>query len=188
MGKGRKRKAGRRTPSGRLSRAGQVKRIAGNDRAEAVKLLYGTNGTDPIGRAYERGLLGSGQDAKAMLDTARAIFRAYWAAYANGPIRCTLADRNSGASIDEDGEREARVEQWLHEMLATANAGGPPSRKLFDELVIDINPDEGPPWMDRLLASNRRYPATMQDWGRLSCALDVLAECAGVSRPTLRRA
>lgn len=182
MAKGRKRKTGRRTPSGRLSRAGQVKRITGNEKAEAVKLLYGSNGADPIGRAYERGLLGSGNDAKAMLDTARAIFRAYWAFYANGPVRCPLADRN-GAAAEQEVERERRQEHWLNEMLERAGKGGSPCRTLFDELVIDINPDAGPTWLDRIIDGKQ----THEDWGRLSCALDTLADCAGVERQTMQK-
>src|SRR6476469_2204425 len=104
---GRPRKKGVRTKSGRLSRVLIVK---GNDRAEAMKELYGGNGSDAIGRAYERGLLGEGNDAKAMLDTSRAISRSYGSAYMNGPIRCTLADRQSGAGAEPDEERERRQE------------------------------------------------------------------------------
>lgn len=178
--RGRKRKAGNRTASGQLSRAQIVK---GNDRAEAKKERFGTNGSDAIGRAYERGLLGSGNDAKTMLDTAKAIYRAYWASYVNGPIRCTLADKTSGAAVENDSERERRQEDWLIRMIKTANRGGLPSRKLFDELVIDPQPDHGPVWLDRILSDQ---PTPQADWGRLSCALDTLADCAGVRRLTAR--
>jgi hypothetical protein len=176
---GRPRKKGVRTKSGRLSRVLIVK---GNDRAEVMKELYGGNGSDAIGRAYERGLLGEGNDAKAMLDTARAISRAYWAAYTNGPIRCTLADRQSGASAEPDEERERRQETWLLRMLKTAGQGGNTPRLLFDQLVVDINPDCGPLWLDRILAKE----TSPNDWASLACALDTLADCAGVQRLTQR--
>lgn len=179
--RGRKRKAGLRTKSGQLSRA-VVKIDRGNPRAELMTALYGTNGSDAIGRAFERGLMGGGQDAKAMLDTARAIHRAYWSWYANGPIRCALADRN-GASVEGDDEREARQEKWLNAMLKIAGKGGSTERTLFDQLVIDVNPDCGPAWLDRLIA---RQPVS-DDWGRLACALDGLADCAGVERLTVKR-
>jgi hypothetical protein len=184
MGKGRNRKAGKRTRSGQLSRAGMPSaRIdRGNDRAELRTSLYGTNGTDAIGRAFERGLLGTGNDAKAMLDTARAIHRAYWASYQTGPIRCALADRTGGQA--REGEHDRKREQWLNAMLVTAERGGRPVRVLFDQLVIDINPDCGPSWLDRII---ERGP-TSDDWGRLATALDALAECAGVQRLTARRA
>lgn len=183
--RGRKRKAGLRTESGRLSRAGAVPRIdRGNIRAELATILYGTNGSDAIGRAFERGLLGQGAEAKALLDTARAIHRAYWAWYVNGPIRCPLAERN-GASMRDDTERERRQEAWLNAMLDTARRGGHPVRVLFDQLVIDVNPDYGPAWLDRLFG---KPPHRDDDWGRLSAALDALADCAGVPRMTERRA
>lgn len=182
MAKGRKRKAGRRTQSGQLSRAGMppARIDRGNDRADIRTQLYGTNGSDAIGRAFELGLLGSGSDAKTLLDTARAIFRAYWASYEVGAIRCTLADRSGGGASREDSERQQKQEAWLNAMLKTAQHGGRPCRVLFDQLVIDINPDCGPLWLDRIIA---RTP-TDDDWGRLSCALDTLAECAGVRRLT----
>ncbi|SFK44165.1 hypothetical protein SAMN03159338_4257 [Sphingomonas sp. NFR04] len=177
MAKGRKRKLGKRTKTGQLSRAGlATARIdRGNDRAQAMRALYGDNCSDAIGRAFERGLLGSGTEAKSMLDTARAIHRAYWAWYANGPVRCALADR-SGVAVQNDVERERRQEAWLNDMLRIAGRSGHSSRVLFDQLVVDINPDCGPPWLDRLLARH----GSDDDWGRLSAALVVLAECAGI--------
>jgi hypothetical protein len=183
MAKGYKRKSGKRTKSGRLSRAGvpAVRIDRGTERAQAMRELYGDNCSDAIGRAFERGLLGSGTEAKSMLDTARAIHRAYWAWYANGPIRCALADRSGGAVVD-DSERERRQEEWLRGMLKTAGRGGQSVRVLFDQLVVDINPDMGPLWLDRIIA---RQP-TADDWGRLAIALDALAECAGVQRITAR--
>jgi hypothetical protein len=185
MARGRKRKTGPRTKSGRLSTAGIPRIDRGNDRAAAMQARYGSNGSDAIGRCYERGLMGSGQDANAMLDTARAIFRAYWAWYSVGPVRCSLADRN-GAMVEMDQEREDRQEAWLLQMLTIAdghdrNARG--SRALFDQLVIDINPDDGPPWLNRLI---ERKPMST-DWDRLACALDTLADCAGVERLTAKR-
>jgi len=147
-----------------------------------MQAIYGTNGSDAIGRCFERGLMGSGQDAKAMLDTGRAIHRAYWAHYANGPVRCSLADRN-GASVAEDSERERRQELWLRDMLRIAGDGGHTVRVLFDQLIVDINPDQGPDWLDRLIA---RKPMST-DWACLACALDTLADCAGVERLTAQR-
>lgn len=183
MPKGRNRKAGKRTKTGRLSRAGMpsVRVDRGNPVTELKTMLYGPNGSDAIGRAFERGLLGAGSEAKTMLDTARAIHRAYWAWYVNGPIRCALADRGGGSS-SEDITRERRQEAWLNAMLKTAERGGRPCRVLFDQLVVDINPDQGPAWLDRIID---RVP-TQDDWGRLSCALDTLADCSGVQRLTAR--
>jgi len=183
--RGRPRGSGKRTAKGRLSREAaevQARRVVrGNPKAEEKKRVYGTNGADAIGRAYERGLIGGGQNAKAMLDTARSIFRAYWAWYATGPARCALADR-TGASEPDDDKRERRQEDWLNGCLSIAAGHGHASRVLFDQLVIDLNIDEGPAWLDRILAATPRRPAHPADMARLNAALDVLAECADVER------
>lgn len=112
-----------------------------------------------------------------MLDTARGIHRAYWAWYAKGPVRCALADRN-GATVQNDVERERRQEAWLDDLLRIARRGGHLARVLFDQPVIDINPNSGPMWLDRLLSRD----GNTEDWSRLSVALTALANCAGVQR------
>lgn len=177
--RGRKRKTGARTDSGRLSRAAP-RHDRGNARAERMQELYGTNGSDAIGRAFGRGLLGTDADAKAMLDTARSIHRAYWSHYAVGTPRCTLADRNSGAGRPDNPERDRAIEHALNAKLALAGRPGSNERSAFDQLVIDINPDSGPTWLDRVLGK----AAQANDWGRLTAALDALADCAAVARPT----
>jgi hypothetical protein len=177
---GRKRKTGKREANGRLVRA---KIDKGNGRTEAKIAAFGQNGSDAIGRAFESGLLGSGQDAKALLDTARAISRAYWAAYERGPIRCTLADRSSGGVFAIDDERDRRKEDWLRGMIGIANVCGTESRKLFDELVVDINPDHGPAWLDRLVEGG----LAADDWSRLACAVERLSMCAGIVTGQVRK-
>jgi len=49
-------------------------------------------------------------------------------------------------------------------------------RVLFDQLVVDINPDCGPLWLDRVLGRE----GSGEDRARLSTALEAIAECAGV--------
>lgn len=171
---GRKRKPGKRTKSDKLSRAG-LSYDKGTDRAQAMQVLYGTDGADAIGRAYRCGLLGEGNEAKAMLDTARRISNAYWRAYENGKIRCTLAERTFGSVANIDEERDRRIEQWLTERLDHVKAMGEQTRKAFYQLVIDINPDCGPAWMDRLCAMEGRDAADQQ---RLDWALSALGEIA----------
>ena len=174
-----KRKTGKRTKSGRLSRAGQTPKFDhGTERTAEKFSRYGTDGADAIGRAYVSGLLGKGQDAKTLLDTARAIFRAYWAWYEVGPIRCTLADRKSGAAVDNDHDREARQEEWLNRMLSYAGKQGFNKRTWFDELVIDQNPDCGPAWLDAIL--DRR--STAMDELKLQTVLAVLSDCAEIEK------
>lgn len=155
--RGRKRKAGARTPSGRLSRAKAIPVTfdKGTERAQAMQALYGPDGADAIGRAYRAGLLGNlhheGDKAKAMLDTARKIANAYWQAYETGRYQCTLAERSGGSIAVLDHESIKRREEWLEDVLRFVNGMGRDVRRAFDQLVIDVNPDHGPKWLDALL-------------------------------------
>jgi hypothetical protein len=177
MGKarGRKRKSGNRTPSGALSRA----RIDYGNEVTAAKFdKFGTDGSDAIGRAYRMMLLGSDERAKALLDTARALHRAYWATLPGG------ADQRDGQGGAGDDERILQRERWLLAQIDTVNSFGHPIRVAFDELVIDVQPDCGPVWLDRIINGG----ALDMDYGRLSAALDALCALAKVERLTMRRA
>lgn len=189
MAKGRKRKAGKRTKSGQLSRAGQPSIIKGNERAQAMQALYGQDGADAIGRAYRAGLLGEGSDAKAMLDTARRMSNAYWAAYGTGRITCTLADKTGGDSSPLSPEIARRREEWLSGCMDTIKRLGWTHKRFFDALVIDVNPDHGPLWLDRLLFAHRckRVMIEPADAQALELALEGLAEIAGVEIPRIIR-
>lgn len=92
------------------------------------------------------------------------------------------AGESQWRAVENDVERERRQEAWLNDMLRIAGRGGHPVRVLFDELVVDINPDFGPLWLDRLLVNN----SSGEDWARLSTALEALAECAGAAGPTAK--
>ncbi|MFN3627442.1 MAG: hypothetical protein ACK4S3_06135 [Parvibaculum sp.] len=179
---GRKRKSGARTKSGRLSRAGVTPYDHGTERAQAMRALYGDNWSDPIGRAFEAKLLGEGSNAKAMLDLARSLHVAYWRAYMVGPIRCTLGasdGKQTGDVIDFDAERTRRRETWLRESLSFVAGMG--VRRQFDQLVLDVNPDHGPDWLDRIIYDEKRgkATATASDHGKLRAALDALETLAG---------
>ena len=174
MKRGRKRKPGKREPNGRIARAAIDR---GTDRVQAMQAIYGTDGCDAIGRAYRSGLLGTGQDAKATLDTARRISKAYWAAYGIGGAFCTLGERTGSGSSDGHKARE----DWLEDCLRVANWFGRTHRSHFDALVIDINPDSGPAWLDRLcLRARANGDPRPSDLTALACALEVLQHLAGV--------
>lgn len=148
MARGRNRKKGKRTPSGQLSRAGKP-RDRGSEAAEAKASLYGTDGTDALGRAYRFGLI----DQQAR-DTGRALGRAYWPIFGVGPLSCTLGARSGRGNIPDE-DQELNRENWLNDRLDEVNALGSDIRKAFDDLVIDINPDSGPAWLDRLIHAKR---------------------------------
>jgi hypothetical protein len=161
-----KRKNGRPIPSITFDK--------GTDRAQAMQVFYGTDGVDAIGRAYRSGLLGEGDTAKCLLDTARRIASAYWIAYSTGSYRCPLGDSNSGSVVSIDHERAKRREDWLNACLRQAETMG--VRRQFDQLVIDINPDQGPDWMDRLIEYQRHgVEARVSDIAALNRALSALS-------------
>lgn len=173
--RGRKSKAGKRTKSGQLSRAKPVTPLFdhGTERAQAMQVFYGQDGADAIGRAYRSGFLGTGAEAKAKLDTARRIAGAYWQAYSTGRITCTLGDRTGGSVVDLDHEKIKRREQWLNEVLRYVERMG--ARSQFDQLVVDVNPDCGPPWLDRLIYAKRTgEQQDIADLRALRAALDPL--------------
>ncbi len=147
---GRKRKDGQRTKSGRLSR-GAANYDYGNIIAQAKTKRFGTNGSDAIGRAFESGLLGDVVDDKVMLDAARSINRIYHQSFSVGSIRSAIGERSYGASHIVDNERILRQEKWLINCLDRIDALGPIVRRRFYELCININPDNGPIWLDNLI-------------------------------------
>lgn len=152
---GRKRKQGARTKAGRLSRAGICSFDKGTEHTQAMQALYGPDGADAIGRAYRTGLLGVGNDAKALLDMARRVSNAYWRHYSAGTYTCPLGDRTSGSVVDIDQAKAKRAEDWLNDQIETVTAVGEGERKAFYQLVIDINPDCGPAWLDRVCEARR---------------------------------
>lgn len=157
---GRARKMGKRTAKGRLSRAKDAVFDRGSDRAQERKAQFHGHGYDAVGRAFEAGLLGrdAGRPtarAKMLMDLAQQLFRRYWRHFGIGPVGCTLGRAETGggkganeAGID-DGVNDAEQEAWLLRMLAMVPRR---ERRVFYELVIDINPDTGPIWLDRLIA------------------------------------
>jgi len=171
---GRKRKPGKRTDTNRPSRAGSVPLFdRGTERAQAIVALYGQDGCDAIGRAYQAGLLGEGSDAKALLDTARRIANAYWTAFATGRYQCALGDRSYGNVASLDHEKVKRREVWLSECLDRVRHMG--LRHQFDQLVIDVYPDHGPAWLDSVIFAKRtRKEPDPIDAQRLALAIEAL--------------
>lgn len=176
MSKGRPRKQAKRTKSGRISRAVTATYDHGTERAIDRKIAYRGNGYDAIGRAYEKGLLGKGEDgkpsegAKILLDMARSINRAYWCEYEIGKEGCTLG-KHGATSVHFGppirGLNDPEQERWLVRQLRLIPAT---ERPLFDQLVIDHFPDEGPVWLDRVLAGASRS----EDEVRLGAAVKSL--------------
>lgn len=172
---GRKRKQGKRERNGRAQRLPELRYDKGTERAQAMQALYGTDGCDAIGRAYRAGLLGKGNEAKALLDLARRIANYYWRAFETGAIRSAIADKTSGTVVELDHEKIKRQELWLTESLIFVDRMGQGVRRSFNQLVIDVHPDNGPKWVDRLIHARRtNHVADPVDEKRLREALDAL--------------
>jgi hypothetical protein len=174
MARGRKRKVVVRTKTDRATRAGLDPFDRGTDRTKAKQALFGQDGCDAVGRAYRAGLLGELSEAKAFLDTARRIAHDYRRFYTVGPITCTLGDRNYGSTGLEDAERAQACRKRLHRDLTTIAGKG--FAELFHDLVIVHRPDQGPDWLDRLIAANgieKNMP--LRDKVRIAKALEAIA-------------
>lgn len=143
------------------------RRDAGTDAAQAKRAQFGTDGCDAIGRAYRAGLLG--EDGQRLLQTGRSINRAYWAAYGQYGMSCTLGVRTGAANDDENSLSR---EKWLTATMRDIDEMGREHRRAFDSLCIDFHPDCGPIWLDNLIAKEPRQ----SDWSQLVKALEVLGE------------
>lgn len=152
MGKaGRKRKPGKRTASGRLSRAGISPFDYGTERARALVALYGQHGTEALGRAYAAGLLGHKDDPRALERYRNGQVMAHeWRKHFQPGYRCALNDNPRGSDdYAESGAQQRRYHWMLRETRALDAAG---FGSWFHQLVLAHNPTSGPEWLDRLLA------------------------------------
>ena len=78
-----------------------------------------------------------------------------------------------------DSAREKIREDVLNDTLTTVNKLGRGVRAAFDELIIELNPDCGPNWLDRIIRSFRGGPmADRADFDSLKMALTGLRAVA----------
>lgn len=137
-----------------------------------------TDTADAIGRAYAAGLLGHeqpdfGPSSKDLLQAGRNIAWQYWRVYASQfPTPDSLArfqPCQPSARIDPD--RERIIEAALNDALKIVEGESRDCRRAFDQLVIDLNPDYGPKWLDNIIYAHRRKQrATEGDYNMLRLA------------------
>lgn len=159
-----------RTPARAVANIGIVRRrelyrVADNN----------TDTCDAIGRAYTAGLLGTGEPAMNMLLAGRKIAAAYWRVY-GFPTADSLArfQPQHGAG-PADPETEKRREDALNASIAKVQACGRDVRRAFDQLVIDMNPDSGPAWLDAIVwAGRQRRAPSERDARMMALAIDGL--------------
>lgn len=153
---GRKRRQGKRTPGGQLSRAGKPKgeTLAGqpSEWVKAQKTRYGSYYNSAIGRAFASGLLGDGNEAKTRLDNARKFASLHRRIMGGDFYRCPLNDAPRGSNDDEPEsptEQDIANHAWLLKGIVTTDESG--GRIFMDQLLSRQFTDYGPPWLDRLL-------------------------------------
>jgi hypothetical protein len=176
MKRGRPRKAGKRTASGRLvperdyGCEGVQRRIAQyvpgearNDNQRQRDADMGRNQRqtqdthDPIGRAYLAGMLVSERFApEVMRDAGRDLCALYWRIYGVGAHRGTLERfLPHGVSIGSPSAEKA-LEGALNRKIDAINRLGREHRRAIDSLCLDsIAFDHGPAWLDRLIFATR---------------------------------
>lgn len=188
---GRKRSPGKRTASGALARA--PKWDYGCEGVQRRRALYGrptattsSKGKrkpdegqtfDALGRAWSAGLLG--ERADELRDGGRIIAAQYWRAYGfRTPDSLARFQPSDGVGL-LDSDREKIIEAALNDALDTVKRHGRDVRRAFDQLVIDLSPDCGPAWLDRIIFAKRQgKPIAEADDNMLRLALIGLKEIA----------
>lgn len=163
MAKGRPRKSGARK-NGRLVPAFANDRGTPERQAMRDLLRDPIQGADAIGRAYVFGLLGTGDCATDRLNGARSIARKYWwyiSAHNGAHLHDSIGALQEGeGGPARDPQRDAAREKSLIGALdLIKETGGHDCRRAFDHLVIDLNPDAGPAWLDRIIEAERHRRA-----------------------------
>jgi len=171
--RGRPRKAGKRNDKGKLVRDNYPVPIYdhGTERAQARFKRFGTHGATALGRAYASGLLGEEQEASLRYDAGKRFARLYSALIEQGRYRCPLARErlSSGVVVAFTGNRHDEADQaWLFDAMEKLDRAG--LRPWLDQLVLDLYADQGPYWLDALLAGGNNP----SDQVVLKAALDAL--------------
>lgn len=148
---------------------------AGADERTKRRGRQETDTCDALGRAYCVGLLGTGEMAERRLTAGRKIAAQYWRVY-GFPTPDSLARfQPQPPSLPVDPKTERIREDALGTALDMVRARGRDVRKFFDQLVIDLNPDSGPPWLDAMVVAHRqRIAPASRDMTLLTLALEGL--------------
>lgn len=135
---------------------------------------------DALGRAWQAGLLHNDRDrAKALLDAGRKIAAQYWRVYGFGTPDSLARFQPQEPRGIIDPTKERIREDALNDALGLVGRRGRSVRKYFDELVINMNPDHGPLWLDRIIFAHRRKErAGEQDYAWLRLAIEGLETVA----------
>lgn len=176
---GRARKHGKRTASGRLSRAKRATVQAwdyGTERTAKKWADFGQHGSSAIGRAYAAGLLGQGSDAKARLDAGNRFAATYSQMIVQRAYTCPLGQNSGGSSSEGNPERDQARQDWLFAAMDRLDRTG--SRPWLDQILSVQYVDAGPYWLDRVIG-RRDKPADKLILAAAVAALDELLSVGG---------
>jgi len=169
---GRKRKPGKRTESGRISRAGAVPLFDhGSDRVRAMRDKFGTDYNTALGRAFAFGLLGQGNEAKDRYSLGKRLAKVRQRYYGHRRPTCALDNSPRGNVIliitEDELERALADKAWLKQAEAKIDQGCAP---YLDQLLSDLYTDTGPYWLANLIEG----PSDARDRMVLDAALKAL--------------
>lgn len=139
-----------------------------------------TNTCDAIGRAYVAGLLHGAPDrALELMNAGRKIATQYWRVLGFTTQDSLARFQPSQPSTPMDPALEKLREDAFNVALSLVDARGRDVRRAFDHLVIDPQPDSGPPWLDRIIYAQRRgQRASEGDYAMLRLAVEGLSALA----------
>lgn len=152
---GRKSKSGKRYKCGKLKTPAEPNVIRPSEWVRERVARFGQDYNSALGRAFASGLLGEGNEAKVRYDTARRFIALY---------RAVIGRERYGSGLDlsprgirhemEPTQRDIDDQEWLLVNLARIDNTG--CRPFFEQLIGSGYTDYGPPWLDRLLATQHR--------------------------------
>jgi hypothetical protein len=119
--------------------------------------------SDALGRAWLAGLI-----SEEERDIGRRFAILYWrqlpqpspvAAIYRALVPDAIDDMQAGSAghetPEEIKERDLRLDRLLLSLIRGLDSFGHDYRRVFDQLVLDMNMDDGPAWLDRLIVAKR---------------------------------
>lgn len=168
-------------PSPGVVRRRELYRLPANDVGEASNDRRSRRGRqetdtcDALGRAYIAGLLGAGEKAERMLQAGRTIAAQYWRVYGFTTADSLARFQPQQPAMPIDPEKEKIREDALNDALGLVRSRGRSVARAFEMLVLDINPDQGPPWLDQIVWAHRHAKRAREgDYGWLKLAVEGL--------------
>lgn len=173
-------------PADGVMRRHELYRVAANDDVEDnAKNLFYNDTCDAIGRAYCAGLLGSGDEARALLVAGRRIAWRYWKVYVlAGPSQgkdslAPFFPIDAMYSEPKSPEDEKREEVDFADRLRKVDRLGLHIRRAFNQLVLNQHIDAGPDWLERIVWAHRHHKTpTERDSNMLRLAKEGLEAVA----------